>query len=245
MFKQQSENILRFAHWVAKNATLKRILLRPYRYYQSFYVKKRNALFHKNGLDVLKVFDACMTEHNIPYTLAFGSMLGAVREHGFIKHDFDMDVAMWAEDYTPSLSEYLGQYGFSLTHELTVDDGQSAREETYELNGVRIDVFFIYPAIDQYPYCCDFVCYEDSYSFEDSMKRYGQLVARRLQLPWNKDLHRVPFEDTNLPVPVNAADILAFRYGDDYMIPNPGWSSLDYNKYTTVWEEKKAIYRKG
>ena len=154
MFKKQSESFLRFAHWVAQSRTLKRILNRPYRYYQSFYKKKRNALFRKNGLNVLKTFDACMTKNNIPYTLAFGSMLGAVREHGFIKHDLDMDVAIWAEDYTPELREQLASFGFSLVHEMTVDDGQSGREETYELEGVQIDVFFIYPAVDVYPYCC-------------------------------------------------------------------------------------------
>lgn len=246
MFTRQPLWISHLAAWAASHLSFLKIFLSPlYQRYLSMLNRHRNSLFRQNGMKVLKQFDECLTRNGFQYTLAFGSMLGAVREHGFISHDLDMDVAMWIEDYTPRLRKCLKEYGFKLFHELTVDEGKSGREETYELNGVTIDIFYIYPAMDQYPYCCDFVGHEDVPAFSDSMKKYGYIIARRLQLPWKKELQRVPFGDAMLPIPVNAHEILSFRYGEDYMTPNPDWHYTDANKYTTVWEEKKGIMKKG
>ena len=86
------------------------------------------------------------------YTLIFGSMLGAVREKGFIKHDVDIDVAMWAEDYSPRVQKSLEEAGFKLDHRYLIDEGVLAREETYVKNDVSIDVYCIFPPIDKYPY---------------------------------------------------------------------------------------------
>ena len=88
----------------------------------------------------------------------------------------DTTISMWAEDYNESIKECLKKYGFKLRHELLVDNGTTGREETYELNGVSIDIFYIYPALDRYPYCCDFISVQGTVSFIDSMKKFGYNV---------------------------------------------------------------------
>ena len=203
--------------------------------------KKRNELFQNNALEVISDFDKCLTNNGYKYTLAFGTLLGAVREHGFIKHDLDMDVAMWIDDYTHDMVRCLTESGFELVEELSVDDGQSGLELTFKKEGVDIDVFMIYPPIDQYPYCCDFMSMPGSASFDHSMKRFGQVICRRIQLPWEREFTRAPFMNLELPIPTNAHEILAFRYGDDYMTPNPSWTYTAENPYTTVWREKKGV----
>ena len=50
-------------------------------------------------LEMLKVFDAFCKEHNLKYSLYGGTMIGAVRHHGFIPWDDDLDVCMEREDY--------------------------------------------------------------------------------------------------------------------------------------------------
>ena len=50
-------------------------------------------------LKILKAFDAFCRENGIKYFLYAGSMLGAVRERGFIKWDGDVDVCMSFSEY--------------------------------------------------------------------------------------------------------------------------------------------------
>ena len=243
MFKKQPEFLKKLVFNIYKSPFLRILftpLKYPYHWYKKSIINRRRDYFKKNGIDVLDIFDKCLTKNNYDYTLAFGTMLGAVREKGLIKHDLDIDVAIWAEDYNDNLRKSLEDFGFHLVHELLVDNGRKGREETYMLNDVTIDIFYIYPAIDDYPYCCDFYACEGSVSFIDSMNKFGQIKSRRLQLPWKKEFIRVPFESLDLPICANAHEILSFRYGEDYMIPNPKWNYLGMNKYITIWNEEIA-----
>ena len=50
-------------------------------------------------LDMMYKFDAVCRKHNLTYYLMYGSLLGAVRHHGFVPWDDDIDVAMPRKDY--------------------------------------------------------------------------------------------------------------------------------------------------
>ena len=51
------------------------------------------------SIEMLTDFDAFCKEHNLRYSLSFGTLLGSVRHKGFIPWDDDIDVDMPIEDY--------------------------------------------------------------------------------------------------------------------------------------------------
>ena len=57
-------------------------------------------------IDILSEVDKFCSEHNLSYSLAYGSMIGAVRHKGFIPWDDDMDVFMTRKDYDKFIQEW-------------------------------------------------------------------------------------------------------------------------------------------
>lgn len=234
--------MLEIANKASKIPGIKTILKPIYYPFKRLFEKSQRNKFLKNGTSVLQRFDKCCEENDIRYALAFGTLLGAVREKGFIKHDLDIDVYVWGEQYSPKIASALESYGFNLIHSFWVEDGSIGREETYECDGVAIDIFYLFTDNGKYPYCCDFTTINKCPTFNESMKKYGSIKARRIELPIVKERIRVPFETIELYIPKNAHEILQFRYGDDYMIPNPSWGINSNNTHIREWVEKKAFY---
>jgi len=209
---------------------IKRIpfLYRPIVNYLNYRIKKRRAkAYRKYGKEALQLFVKCMNENGYHYTLAFGSILGAIRERGFIKHDLDIDTFMWYEDYTPEMQEKLKECGFKLACSISIDSDKYGREDTFVYMGVSIDVFYLYPAIDEYPYCCDFT------PISGSKKR----LPRRVEIPISKQRKSVEFEGIPVYVPINAEQICEFRYGPNYMTPDPNWHWRSEYNAIKEWPE--------
>lgn len=207
------------------------ILQSVYRwYYNNIHNYRINRQYEKNlelmrlyGLEALDMFNKCMKENHFRYSLAFGTLLGAVREHDFIPHDDDIDLSMWIEDYRPELIECLKKYGFKLIHSFSIDDERIGKEDTFLYKGILVDIFYFYREKDGRSYCCDFVNQPGCTSREACVKKFGGLLPRKLYLPYSEEFKSINFKGIELPIPIDYHQLLSCRYGDDYMIPRKGW----------------------
>lgn len=62
---------------------------------------------HEITLNILKKIDEVAIELNLKYYLAYGSLIGAVRHHGFIPWDDDLDIMMLREDYEKLITYFM------------------------------------------------------------------------------------------------------------------------------------------
>ena len=228
--------VVKLANQVAKIPGAKKILKPWYYRYKDRINQNRNKQFRENGIMVLESFDKIMTENDIPYTVFAGTLLGAVREQGFLTHDLDIDVAMFYDDRPDNLIDILKSGGFELLHRFSIDNGVLGLEETYINNNVTLDIFYIYTDGQNGTYQCDFYPEKDSVSCEDSMRRCGYVMSRKLKFPVSHNFSRLPFANISVSVIDNYKEWLCCRYGKTYMVPDPNFCDKGTNPYIiTKW----------
>ena len=128
-------------------------------------------------------------------------------------------------------------------HYYLIEDGEKGREETYEKNGVSIDIFYVYEDENYPTYQCDFYGEEGSSSHEDSMKKFGYVCSRRIEFPVSHNVKRMPFETIEVNTIENADEWLRCRYGDTYMTPDPSFRDKGDNPRIFEWKGVKAIMK--
>lgn len=116
-------------------------------------------------LEIMAFFDALCSRLNIPYSMVGGTMLGAVRHHGFIPWDDDVDLYMPLADarklekafqsdtyflQTPRSDPEMPYIFFKVRKNgTTMEGGQEPGLHMHK--GVWIDVFFYTPAGNSKP----------------------------------------------------------------------------------------------
>lgn len=106
----------------------------------------------KQARENLELFRDILSEHNLKFLLAFGTLLGAVRSHDFISHDEDIDLTMMKRDMPEFLSllPVLRDSGFEVI--------RCERRGFLSLmrKGEYMDIYFYtpYPDDPDKLYCC-------------------------------------------------------------------------------------------
>lgn len=112
-------------------------------------------------LELLDVFDGLCRKYNLRYFFFWGSLLGAVRHHGFIPWDDDIDVVMPREDYDKLAEEAVKDVKlpyFLLTKD-TVDESYYACIKLMKENTTFLQKNFITqkPCLAHHGICIDIV----------------------------------------------------------------------------------------
>lgn len=170
------------------------------------------------GVEALQEFKNVCNECGVGYWLEFGTLLGAVRHKSFIPHDFDLDVGMMEADCTEDFRNKLVAHGFVLDHSfdyVNVKTGERRTSEyAFHYKDLAFDIFLgIREGDSRKVYCYevekgDVVSSSRSYTF-DCTKPLSTLTINGLELSGPSD-------------PVQT---LSWYYGENFMHPNPNWTS--------------------
>lgn len=156
-----------------------------------------NRVFKQNGITLMP---------------AYGTLLGAVREHDFIAHDFDMDTIIWAKDMQKALDlapELDQMYNIHL-HCYVLP-----WIFTYEYNGVTCDIDVIHEAI--WPWNIRYVLLHEMY-IEKSF------FTNTTPLEFLGEIFIAPAEPEKL---------LEYHYGKGWRVPAPTTSRIE--SYVFFW----------
>ena len=193
--------------------------------YRRFKIKNRNKRFLRKGTDTLIYLDKILKKNNITYSAVFGTLLGAIREKGFIKHDLDIDLAVWYDEVGDSLKNILTTNGFEFHRRIEVDNGKFGREETYYYKGISIDFFYFYESNNaknnNWPYTTVYVIFPGYDNNVIAIKEKGGMMPVQLYLPMSRRTHYIDFEYITIPVIDNALEFIEARYGKNWRIPDP------------------------
>jgi hypothetical protein len=148
-------------------------------------------------------------KYGIRFWLHYGTLLGAIREHGFISHDYDVDIMTDDGDKLLEAIPDLAKEGFILIR------AESGLIYSFSYSGVYIDIYIKSEA----PFPLNLWCY----------RLNGHFVPKSLM----KGLQEIDFLGERFNVPLNPEKLLRFYYGDTWRTPIKG----KHGTYT-IWPHR-------
>jgi hypothetical protein len=169
--------------------------------------------------DILKRTKDALDFLNIKFFLSSGTCLGYYRENKFIEHDYDIDVGIFKEDYTPKIIEMMKKQGFH--HYRTLGNVKTGLELSFRLLGTplgkaaKIDIFLHYKNGDKISW--------------QSYKAPKFKVPVKYQVP-KFTIKKVKFMNLDVYVPYPTIKYIEHHYGKKWYIPNkPKWLGGTYS----------------
>ena len=180
-----------------------------------FYIKEKYANYnaalieHKynlaikcHGFDALRIINQLLHSHNINYWLYAGTLLGIIRDNGFIISDTDVDIGVWsAPGVQEKLEQILTENGFIKMWEFSCEG--KIREQRFEYKGAGID-FYFFLKNQKYSYASAFQ--------NDNNGHY--LVEERYNIDAFDNLTTAKIKGTEVCIPVNYEHVFESLYGD-------------------------------
>ncbi len=197
-----------------------KVLYEPiHKLYRLYSVPHRRRVLRRCGPEVLKDLVRIFKIHSIPAFAVYGTLLGFVRENGFIEHDEDMDFGVMPDTMTPQeLLRILleRETGFQVKFIYKYRDRVIEFKVVYK--GIPIDFFFFDKEGEHFI---------SHLLFYIPGKKYSQPNAntiREVQFAAIDELKTMEVLGVDFPVPKNELAVLESLYGQNWRTPDKNWS---------------------
>ncbi|MBQ4484482.1 MAG: LicD family protein [Prevotella sp.] len=189
-------------------------------------MKYNSDLVNTYGPEALRVFTEIVSTENSSYWLFWGTLLGAYREHAFIKLDEDVDVGMFSSDMTTSLIEKMETHGFKCLHVIVDKDLKGEIHFAFDYKGIKFDIYSFSENPDKKNYTV-FMPIPYNYRRSGFAMRTDIWEEVHIIVPMWKNINQILFEGVSTFIPSNVDEILKILYGVNYMTPIPGYKAND------------------
>ncbi len=159
-----------------------------------FYIRPMIKKLWATQMDILSWVDEVCKKYDIRYIMCYGSMLGAVRHHGYIPWDDDMDIGMLREDYWKFLEVVPEELPPYLQTKSLLPGALLPKEMIFNIcNGNRIDTS---PEFLERFHGCPYATGIDLFVFDrvseiteeyEYQDRLVKILDRMLMLQWEVD----------------------------------------------------------
>lgn len=196
-----------------------KVLQKPYSKIKVHFIeKKRFDALHKYGYEILNEMTKILNKNEINAFCAFGTLLGIIRDGGFINTDDDIDMGIVATDNFSwnKLEECLGANGFKKKRQFELEN--VVTEQTYEKKGVCIDFFLYQKNKDCLTANVYWIDEERNYADEET----GHSVLYR-DCPLITGYKKQLTHSIEVVVPENSEAYLIANYGEGWLKPDPNF----------------------
>lgn len=172
-----------------------------------------------------------MVTNHIPYYCEAGTLLGFVRDNGFIDGDDDIDIAIMPDTVSPRkvLDCFLYE-GFAFVHGFRIG-GRTSEFTVRDISGITIDVFFHrYNPCDRRRVHQIFMRWYPDRKYPDSLANN----ALRFDFVAPTGIKSITVGGVETSIPENAEQVLDSEYGP-WRKPDPNFKS-DSLKYVELEE---------
>lgn len=212
-----NENIIESIKYIIKNTKGLSLLLSIYDE-----IKKRKSVryFKKNGYRINNLIYEALKGKITYYTWA-GTLLGVIRENGFIKYDDDLDygIRINSEEDWITLKNALEKNKFKLLKYYTVNN--QIRELTFCYKSIHVDFFRETINENNKSYL------EAFYRIREKHYNNREYSIIRINIQPADTFKEIIINDSHFFVPDNYESYLEANYGKEWRIPNKDKSNQD------------------
>ncbi len=202
--------------------------------------RKRCLRLQKHGREILEIVHNTLPAASIPFFIDYGTLLGCVREHGFIPHDDDIDfgVPVGMNNCAARILDLLESKGFEF-------------KRAFELNGKIVEIAFYYKGIS-----VDFffktmhkgVCKTFIFSTGGANSSLGarisvlETIGAKYCEVLPEDIIQCQFQGLSVNIPKCYEKCLSMAYGDTWRTPlKSNYTQKDKNIRSIVEEQAYIV----